>query len=254
MLRSFSLPRSLRALTRSLGVDFRRWTPRCDASFRAAELLRVTDADVLLDIGANEGQFARAMRAHGWSRRTVSVEPGLAAHARLAAIARSDPNWVVPDRVAIGAAKGDVDFFVAHNSVSSSMKRVLGAHLDAAPQASVAEVERVAATTLDDFCDSQAVTGRLLLKLDVQGGEFDILRAGAKTLSRCEAVICEVSFVKLYEGCAPWGRVLELLRDHGFEIWAVEAGFSDPETGQMYQADLMVCRACYLRGHVRSPV
>lgn len=231
-----------RAAFRKAGVDFRRWTPRCDASLRAATLLKRLDASVLLDVGANTGQFVRSMRAHGWRGRAISIEPGAAAHRSLCRMAAADSAWEVADRVAIGLRAGRASLNVSANSVSSSIHPMLEVHTAAAPESRVVRTEEVPVMSLDELAARHRVEGRVFLKIDTQGSEMLVLRGGEATLMKCVAVLCEVSIVPMYQSGTDWEVVLGTLRERGFEVWAIESGFSHPTTGQMYQCDLLMVR------------
>ena len=73
---------------------------------RFLEQCRDFAIDVVLDVGANTGQFAQALRAQGYHGHIVSFEPLSDAHAALVAAADSDPLWDVAERCAIGAQDG----------------------------------------------------------------------------------------------------------------------------------------------------
>ncbi len=51
------------------------------------------EVDVILDVGANVGQFGEMMRAKGYRGRFISFEPILAAYQALTAKASADGNW-----------------------------------------------------------------------------------------------------------------------------------------------------------------
>src|SRR5947208_7206134 len=80
----------LRHALRRHGLDLRRWRPPDE---RRAALLESEGIDLVLDVGANRGQYAESLRARGYSGRIVSFEPLGAAHAELAAKAAGDPLW-----------------------------------------------------------------------------------------------------------------------------------------------------------------
>jgi FkbM family methyltransferase len=76
-------------------------------------------------------------------------------------------------------------------------------------------VRRIPTTTrrLDDFHDVETVD---FLKLDVQGSELAVLRAGTAKLSKAVAIQTEVSFITLYRGQPSFGDVDLELRRQGF--------------------------------------
>jgi len=75
--------------------------------------------------------------------------------------------------------------------------------------------ERIPVTTrkLDDIAEIAALD---FLKMDIQGGERDVLTHGHAKLRDAVAVQTEVSFVPLYKNQPPFGEIDLLLRDMGF--------------------------------------
>ena len=90
--------------------------------------LRHSHIDLVIDIGANEGQFAKELRAGGYSGRIVSFEPLSAAHRRLLQESNRDSAWHVHPRCALGDRLGEIELNISGNSVSSSILPMLASH------------------------------------------------------------------------------------------------------------------------------
>ena len=82
-------------------------------------MLRADAIDVVVDVGANEGQYALSLRQAGWSGRIVSYEPQGAVVDTLTARAAGDNAWQVR-RLAIGARREPLELKVSQSSMSSS--------------------------------------------------------------------------------------------------------------------------------------
>jgi hypothetical protein len=76
-----------------------------------------------------------------------------------------------------------------------------------------------------------------MLKIDVQGYERAVLDGAAKTLSSFRGVRTEMSLVPLYKGQALMPEVMGRLGQHGFELWLVDPGFTEPDTRRLLQLD-----------------
>lgn len=194
--------------------------------------------DVLLDVGANVGQFARAIRGAGYRGRIVSFEPLQQAHAELMVASHQDDDWQVAPRVAIGAQQGEVDINIAGNSFSSSILGMLPDHERVAPDSSPVGVEHVPLAPLDIAARSYLREHDVsFIKIDTQGYEDRVLDGATDILATAAGLHVEVSFVPLYEGQPLFDEIVERARNSGFRIWNIWPGIFDPESGRMLQAD-----------------
>src|SRR5690348_8763318 len=117
-----------------LGWELHRLSPSADPQLQLKTFLDSIAATLVLDIGANQGQFAKMLRSMGYAGRIVSFEPLSKAHSRLLSASRSDRNWIVHPRTAIGDTHGVIDINISTNSYSSSILPMLQAHTDVAEE------------------------------------------------------------------------------------------------------------------------
>ncbi len=227
----------IRFVTRSLGYDVQRF--RTSEFEHLQSLLTRHGIDYLIDVGANEGQYAQKMRATGFSGPVVSFEPGMAAFSRLQAHSSHDRSWAVR-KVALGAASGVADLNLSGNSVSSSLLAMEDRHAVAAPESSYVGVEQVAISTLD--AEVGEAGSRLWLKVDVQGGELSVLEGASQTLSRVSVVELELSLVPLYVGQPTMTSLVDYLSQRGFTLVALIPGLQDPANGDLLQVDGIFAR------------
>jgi FkbM family methyltransferase len=192
--------------------------------------------NILLDVGANSGQFASEMRGSGYRGRIVSFEPLPAAYRQLTRRAAHDASWSVAERCAIGDRTGAVEIHVAGNSTSSSILDMLPDHTAAEPRSSVVGKETVPIHRLDDIW-SASQDDRVLLKIDVQGFERQVLAGAEQALGSCRAVIVEMSLVPLYGNQVLAREIWNILDAKGFDLQFLEPGFRHPQTLQLLQID-----------------
>jgi FkbM family methyltransferase len=209
---------------------------------RVATSLRWLGADTVLDIGANIGQYASALRSSGFDGRIISCEPLPDAFAHLSRRSGSDRRWTTL-HTAVGAERGNLTINVSANSYSSSVLTMTDAHLDAAPGSQTIGAEHVTVTTVADIAAQHEVEpAHTLLKVDTQGYEGPVLDGAGGLLSRFAAVQLEMSFVALYGGQLLFAELNERLEAAGFGIYALDPGFADPRTGRMLQCDGLYVR------------
>ena len=201
-----------------------------------AKLLKEEQVNLVVDVGANLGQFAGWIREIGYRGRIISFEPLAEAHQRLGTAARGDSFWTVAPRMALGDKSGEIEIHVSGNSVSSSVLPMLSAHQEAAPESVYVENAKVVVNRLDAVCPV-VPEDRLLLKVDVQGYERAVLNGAAGVLKHCRAIIVEMSLVPLYEGQSLAIELWEHLMSLGFQACYFNPGFQDPRSARLLQMD-----------------
>lgn len=161
--------------------------------------LRGADVTLLFDVGANTGEFATQVRTAGFDGQIISFEPLCDAHAALSATANGIADWEIAPKAALGARSGTADINVSQNSYSSSLRSMLAAHLDAAPELVRVGAETVQILTLDDYIE-QRFAGNVpafALKLDTQGFEHDVLAGLVRNRSKCISILLELPLIPL---------------------------------------------------------
>jgi FkbM family methyltransferase len=223
----------IRRLVGSLGYEMVRL--RRPATTFLSELLSREQINALVDVGANQGQYALRMRAIGYAGRIESFEPGSDAFELLKREARSDPLWNV-HKTALGAERGNAQLNISQDSVSSSLLPVAQPLVAAAPGSARQGAEEVDVRRLDEAF-SYSETDRLWLKLDTQGSEDAVLAGATGCLGLVRVVQTEVSLVPCYDGQADYRELFDTLHAAGFRLISVEPGTENPSTGEMLQFD-----------------
>ena len=210
---------------------------------RVAALLGHVGATTVLDVGANIGQYASALRASGYRGAIVSCEPLSDAFAHLERRAARDNMWDVR-RTAVGSEIGTAEINVSANSFSSSLLEMTDAHTSAAPGSEAIAAETVPLTTVGELArELDLDPNRTLLKIDTQGYEAPVLDGAGPLVGKLAAISLELSFVPLYAGQQLFDDLVGRLRGSGYVLYAIEGGFGDKRTGRMLQCDGLFVRA-----------
>lgn len=238
------LERVIRQTMNRFGIDLHRYRPEQSGMGRLARMLSIHGIDIVLDVGANVGQFAMALRSAGYAQQIISFEPLSAAHAQLVRNSKRDRNWKVGPQVALGDSEGELTIHVSKNLVSSSALRMLDTHISAAPDSAYIENERVRVCTLDSIAPPYLSTSMAaFLKIDTQGYEQHVLNGAAESLERIKGIQLELSLVPLYDGQLLFDALVSRLTASGFSIWSIEPGFCDERNGRMLQVDATFFRS-----------
>lgn len=198
--------------------------------------------DLVLDVGANAGQYADRVRRWGYAGRLISVEPQAAAFADLKRNMREDAHWRGLN-VALGATRGRLPMQISANSVSSSFYSATEAHAQAGRGVTEVGTETVDVLPLDGIADDWLQTAqRIWMKLDVQGFEAEVLSGATQVLNRCVAVECELSLSPMYKGGADYVAVIQQLASIGLRLCFMQPALQDPVRGQWLQVDAVFLR------------
>lgn len=235
--------RAIKGLLRRAGVDARRHDPWASLAARRAILLEDGGYGLVLDVGANSGQYGRELRAHGFRGEIVSFEPGRHAFQLLERTSSGDDSWSCR-RLALGETSGRRSINIASNEgASSSFLTLTETHASSAPSVTFETREDVEVATLDEVASELLRDAApVWLKLDVQGYELPVLTGAEATLPRIAALEVEVSLVELYQGQALFDELLRFIRDAGFRTADVSPEFVHPQTGRMLQANVIALR------------
>lgn len=201
--------------------------------------------NMLIDIGANVGQFSSMMRYVGYSKSIISFEPLQNEWHELNRISKKDPNWKVFERCALGSVNCESYINKSANSVSSSLMPILISHVKASPNSFYIDKQLTKVLTLDSILQTQNTlfAGKeILLKIDTQGYELEILKGASKFLNITKGILVELSLIELYEGQVLWGELITEIEAMGFKLWSFYPGFSNPDDGKTYQVDALFFR------------
>lgn len=221
-----------------IGLDVHRYSAMSSSEAQLDCILKMSGVDLILDVGANEGQFVENIRAGGFRGEVVSFEPLTHAYKMLLERSQNDPKWHIHPQCAIGNQQGEININVSANSVSSSILPMLENHLTSAPQSAYLRQEKVQISKLDDV--SSPYMNRAIapfLKIDTQGYESYVLDGAQETLQRCKGVLLELSLIPLYEGQPQWRQMVDRLEALGFSLWALVPEFTDHKTGRTLQVN-----------------
>lgn len=191
----------------------------------------------IIDIGANTGQFATVMRNIEFTGQIISFEPLSSAFKELQQKASNDSNWICQN-YALGHEESSMEINIAGNSYSSSLLEMLPEHLNFDPNSGFIGKENINIKTFDsvfsNFCYND---DKIWMKIDTQGFEKQVLEGAKESLSKISVLQIEMSLTPLYQNEPLFSELYPFVVDKNFELFTIEPGINNVETGQLLQLD-----------------
>jgi len=189
-------------------------------SIQLERMVRDLGVDLVIDVGANRGQFATSIRRF-YSGTILSFEPVSGVADDLARAASADPDWHV-QKLALGDRDSEMTIHVPAQTEFSSL---LAANAYSAARFGTGTVpmkrEVVLVRRLDSVLEglSDTVIGkRIFLKLDTQGYDPNVFRGLGSKVDDVVAMQSEMSLIPIYEGMPHWTESLALYEAAGFGV------------------------------------
>ena len=218
-----------------IGMSVKRFPSREDR--RLIRFLKENNINVVLDVGANVGQYTQNLFKNGYKGKVYSFEPQSQAFSKLKK--HSNENWIT-----INKGLGDIETKIiinnSANSVSSSILPISNRLSTISNDFEYINKEEVDVSTVDIFLSQNNITPEnVFLKIDTQGYEDMVLNGATKSLQKIKVLQLEMSLVPLYKGELLFDEMKQKIESYGFSLSAVESGLADESTGKLLQMDAL---------------
>lgn len=210
-----------------------------------ALLLPALDINLVLDVGANRGQYATLIRGCGYQGRLVSFEPIPELFEALRQRAQHDPAWTVLP-YACGSTDAEVDLNITATPEYSSILTPNAYAIDRDPHAAVVRTQSISVRRLDALLP-QILQGldspRVYLKMDTQGYDLEVF-AGLGHLAQTAIVALqsELPAKKLYDQMPGMTAVLAHYEQQGFTLNNMFPVSHDHRNPQVIEYDCIMTR------------
>jgi FkbM family methyltransferase len=246
------LKRLLKKVVNSLGVDLVRISPTTkgdtnkDKDYylhegKRFEWLRDYSFRTIIDIGANEGQFAGKILTIFPNSIIHCFEPLKNVFKVLQSNFKDHKN-VMLYNFGLGAEEVEKEIFKNEYSPSSSLLEMLDLHKKNFDFAVKVEHEKIDVKKLDSVF-SEKLDKPLLIKIDVQGYEEYVLQGGENVVMQADVVIIETSFYPLYIGQPLFKDIYSYFLERGFEYAGNIEQLIAPTDSKILQADAVFIKS-----------
>ena len=187
---------------------------------RLNKFYRKKSFELVIDVGSHKGEFIS--KVIDKSIPIYSFEP----QSQVRNILKKNTskfNVIEYYKYALSNHEGSTDLYLNNMSSTSTTKKVdfskkwvrfknfiLGGNI-------YPEIERVKVTTLDNLLINDLGSKKILLKIDVEGGEAEVLEGSQEILKKCNVVLVQIesSNYKIYKNNL---NPEKILLNHGFKL------------------------------------
>jgi FkbM family methyltransferase len=200
--------------------------------------------NLVVDVGANRGQYVSRLRAAGYAGHVASFEPVAEVFAQLREAAADDPRWTVHP-YALGREDATTSMHVVPGTLSSVL---------APTDFGARRYEKLRATTeqaievrrLDGLLDellAPVPDPRPYLKLDTQGYDLEVFAGLGDRASEFVGMQSELALMTIYEGMPRLPDALGTYEAAGFEVTGLYPVSRERRTGRVLEFDCVMVRA-----------
>ena len=207
-------------------------------------LFEMYGVDLVIDVGAHEGEYGERLRAGGFEGEIVSFEPVPRAFAELERKAAVDEGWSA-HKLALGREDGKTTMNVVPGTLSSirpATKFGAGRY----PRLQEPEQMKVDVRRLDGVL-ADLDGRRPFLKLDTQGYDLDVFAGAGETIEKFVGMQSELALMGIYKGMPRMRRALRVYEKAGFEIAALYPVSRQTRTARVLEYDCVMVRASVLK-------
>jgi len=208
-----------------------------DAERREALKNILTPGGIVLDVGANRGQFALDLLAVQ-KPQIFCFEPLPEAFAQLEDLQKLHPQ-ITPIQMAVSNVSGETEFHVTEGDVGSSLLAPVANQTSQWLTPSSAGLISVQCTRLDEWIVSHDIGNVELLKSDAQGFDRRVIESAGKFLSpdSIGAILVELNFHRFYEGQDSFYGIMESLCTKGYFLAGMYRHYN--RAGWLWWADAL---------------
>ena len=173
----------------------------------------------VIDVGANEGQFALSLRRNNYKGDILSFEPTSKPFKKLVEISKNDERWDVMN-LALGERKESrkINVFEASDLNSFHEASALGKNRFNKGMKKI-ETETIEIKTLDSILKKIDLKNKnIFLKMDTQGFDISVFRGSKKHMSKICGLMSEIPIQQIYKTTQSYHDILKEYEAEKFQI------------------------------------
>lgn len=190
------------------------------------ELIKILDSietDLVLDIGANRGQFAMSLFDYGYKQNVLSFEPLSSIYKLLEENSKNNSLWYLHEKCCVGEKEKMVDINLSNLVGNSSILAIKSTKYNV-PDSHYVKKENVRQITLATLNENHLIkqAKNIFIKMDIQGYEHFVLSQIPYVNYKINGFYLELSLVNLYEEQKDYLYICNQLKEFGYDLVYVE--------------------------------
>ena len=204
---------------RRMGIAISRYPPPESFERHLRDYLSQMEINVVLDVGAYIGDYARGLRQVGYQGQIISFEPVPASYERLYAAMHKDALWLGQPFGLSDESREALMNTYGQGNFNSLLTLREDAELLYSLDPSLRSRAPIEIRRLDAVLP-QLIEGirspRVFMKIDTQGHDVSVVRGAAGVLDKIVGLQSELPAVQIYDGMVSMSTALEYYASCGF--------------------------------------
>ena len=200
------------------------------------------EADCVLDVGANGGQYGTELRLIGYTGHIISFEPDPQSYEKLIGRSNKDPKWHALN-IALGRIAGQAEFNIMAASMFNSFRKPITGETDKFSDSNkIVKTVQVETARLADILPDLRRRHRfnkVFLKMDTQGFDQEVFAGALEVHDEIFGFQSEIGIKRIYDGVAGWSDQINAYQQYGFDLAGIFA--VNPWQREVVEVD------CYFR-------
>jgi FkbM family methyltransferase len=212
---------------------------------RVKTLLDRYQINLVIDVGANEGQFASDLRQIGYQGKIISFEPISSVFEILKTAASIDRDWDVYN-LALGKQNSEETIYIADDSTFSSLlKSNDWCEREFGDESVGKRAETVVVRRIDEVLGETGENldrARIYLKMDTQGYDLEVFMGLGNMGEKVLALQSEISVVPIYQGMPHLTESISFFEQAGFGIAGMYPVCTEKSALRVVEFDCLMVR------------
>jgi len=211
------IKKTIKLIFNLLGLEIMKWSPNLALDLLVKDLIQRHEIDLILDVGANNGQFGLMLREIGYKGKIISFEPTKSAYEKLLLTSENDSNWrCINSAAGMKAEKKEINVYSSSLFSSFYKPSCYGADTFE-KELGKFTTEIVDVVTLNDFLNALRDGHKnIFLKMDTQGHDVSVFKGANLHYKKIKLLLSEISISQIYNGMPSYRDALAEFENHNY--------------------------------------